>query len=38
MLEGADEDDSVAHTTHNDASGTPINRKIKGKEEKYTDR
>jgi hypothetical protein len=34
MLEGADEDNSVAHTAHNDASGTPINRK----EEKYAGR
>lgn len=30
-LEGADEDDSVAHISHNDACGTPINRKMKGK-------
>lgn len=34
-LEGADEDYSVAHS---DASGTPVNRKMKGKEEKYTGR
>jgi hypothetical protein len=33
MREGADEDDSVVHT-----SGTPINRKMEGKEERYTDR
>jgi hypothetical protein len=31
-LEGADEDSSVAHTSHNDAWGTPVHRKMKGKE------
>jgi hypothetical protein len=38
MLEGADENNIVTHTSHNDASGTPINRKMKQKEENYTDR
>jgi len=37
-LEGADEDYSVAHAAHSDAGGTPVNRKMKGKEEKYTGR
>jgi hypothetical protein len=38
MLEGADEDYSVAHTSLSDVSGTPVNRKMKGKEEKCTGR